>query len=118
MKDKDRWITRTIQLEDYFTSYEGMVTTLSGAELSSPGSWYNEVKQSVEETKDEVTAAIQIVEAENRGRGLYTLQVAPTSLLEYPKFAGRDSQCYFTFEEKVICCLKSNKVQRMTSRPS
>ena len=39
------------------------------------------------ETKDEVTDAIQIVEAEDRARGLYTLQVAPTSLLEYPKFA-------------------------------
>ena len=24
MKDKERWITRTIQLEDYFASYEGL----------------------------------------------------------------------------------------------
>ena len=65
-----------------------MVTTLTSAGLSSPGSRYNEVKQLVEETKDEVTAAMQIVEAEDRGRGLYTLQGVPTSLLEYPKFAG------------------------------
>ena len=42
MKDKDRWINRTLELEDDFSSYEGMVTKLSGAELSSPGSRYNE----------------------------------------------------------------------------
>ena len=70
-----------------------MVTTLTSAELSSP--LYNEVKTLVEETKDEVTAAMQIVEAKDRGRGLYTLQDAPNSLLEYPKFQGRDSRGYF-----------------------
>ena len=86
-------ILKKIQLKDNFSSYEGMVTTLATAELSSPGSRYNEVKTLVEETKDEVTAAMQIVEAEDRGRGLYTLQGAPTLLLEYPKFLGRDTQC-------------------------
>ena len=35
MKDKDRWFNRTLQLEDDFSSYKGMVTTLSSAELSS-----------------------------------------------------------------------------------
>ena len=60
-----------------------------------------------------MTSVIQIVEAEDIARGLYALQVAPASLLEYPKFAGCDTQCYFTFEEKVIHCLKSNKVPRV-----
>ena len=58
MKDKDRWINRTLQLEDNFSGYEGMVTTLSSAELSSSASRYNEIKQLVEETKAEVTDAI------------------------------------------------------------
>ena len=53
------------------------------------------------------------MESEDRARGLYTLQLAPASLLEYPKFSGRDRQCYFIFEEKVIRCLKSNKVPRI-----
>ena len=44
MKGKERWISRTIQLEDDFASYEGMVTVLASAELSSSGSLYNEVK--------------------------------------------------------------------------
>jgi hypothetical protein len=84
MKDKDRWISRTIQLEDDFSSYKGMVTTLANAELSTTGSRYLEVKTLVEETKTEVTDAMQTVEAEDRARGLYTLQTAPTFLLEYP----------------------------------
>ena len=92
MKDKERWISRTIQLEDDFASYEGMVTVLVSAELSSSGSQYNEVRQLVEGTKEHVTSAMQTVEAEDRVRGLYTLQVTPASLLEYPKFSGRDSQ--------------------------
>ena len=113
MKDKDRWISRTIQLEDDFSSYEGMVTALASAELSSTGSRYHEVKNLVEETKTEVTDAMQTVEAEDRARRLYTLQTAPTLLLEYPKISGRDTQCFFSFKEKVLRCLKSNKVLRV-----
>ena len=41
------------------------------------------------------------------------MQVARTSLQEYSKFAGRDTQCFYTFEEKVLRCLKSNKVPRV-----
>ena len=79
MKDKERWITRTIQLEDDFASYKGMVMVLARSELCSPASRYNEVREMVEGTKDHVTSAMQTVEAEDRSRGLYTLQVAPTS---------------------------------------
>ena len=61
-----------------------MVTVLASAELSSSGSLYNEVKQLVENTKEHVSSAIQIVESEDRARGLYTLQLVPDSLLEYP----------------------------------
>ena len=57
-------------------------------------------------------AAIIMVERADRDRCLYTLQPAPTSLAEYPKFSGKDSQCFFTFEEKVRRCLKSNRVPR------
>ena len=44
MKDKDRWISRTIQLEEDFSSYEGMVTTLATSELNTSGSRYLTVK--------------------------------------------------------------------------
>ena len=39
MKDKDRWISRTIQLEVDFSSYEGMVTTLATPELNNTRSF-------------------------------------------------------------------------------
>ena len=78
------------------------MTVLARSELCSQASRYNEVREMVEGTKDHVTSAMQTVEAEDRSRGLYTLQVAATSLLEYPKLSGCDSQCYFSFKEKTI----------------
>ena len=92
IKNKERWVARTIQLENDFASYEGMVTVLASGELTSSASQYNEVRQLVEGTKYHVTSAMQVVEAEDRSRGLYAVQAAPASLLEYPKFSGRDVQ--------------------------
>ena len=43
MNDKERLIFITIQLEDDFASYEGMVTVLASGVLSSSASRYNEV---------------------------------------------------------------------------
>jgi len=73
---------------------------------------YGVIKKLVEDTRDIVEAAIIMVERADRDRCLYTLQPAPTSLAEYPKFGGKDAQCFFTFEEKVRRCLKSNRVPR------
>ena len=95
MKDKDRWRSRTIQLKD-------MVTTLVPSELSTPGSRYLTVKTRVRDTKNEVKDAMQAIEAEDRAIGLYALQTAPTLPLKCPKFSGKDSECYFSFKEKVL----------------
>ena len=73
-------------MEDNFASYEVMV--LASGELSSSASRYNEIRQLVEGTMDHLTSAMQVVEAEVRSIGLYTLKVAPASLLEDPKFSG------------------------------
>ena len=105
-----RRISRTIQLADDFASYEGMVTVLAVGDLSSSSSRYNKVRLlDVEGTKDYVTSAMQVFEAEDRSTGLYT----PASLLEYPKFSGKDAQFYFNFEEKIRRCLKFNKVPQI-----
>ena len=69
----------------------------------------NEVKQLVENTKEHVSSAIQIVESEDRARGLYTLQLVPDSLLEYPKFSGCDTRCYFTFEGRISAASSPTK---------
>jgi hypothetical protein len=54
---------------------------------------------------------MQTVEAEDRARGLYTLQPAPTSPLKYPNFSGKDTECFFSFKEN-LRCFNSNKVHR------
>ena len=66
-----------------------MVTTLAASELNTSGSRYLTVKAWLEDAKQEVMDAMQIVEAEDRARGLYTLQTPPTSLLEYPNIFGQ-----------------------------
>ena len=48
---------------------------------------YNEVRLLMEGTKNHVTAIMQVDEAEDRSRGVYTFQVAPASLL-----SGKDAQ--------------------------
>ena len=83
---------------------------VASSQLQSSTPEYGVIKALVEDTRNIVDAAIIMVEQADRDRGLYTLQPAPTSLAEYPKFGGKDSQCFFTFEEKVRRCLKSNRV--------
>ena len=94
-----------------------MVATLVTSELSTPGSRYLTVKTRVRDTKNEVKDAMQTVEAEDRARGLYTLQPAPVSPLKYPNFSGEDAEYYFSFKDKVLRCFKSNKVQRADQPP-
>jgi hypothetical protein len=71
----------------------------------------------LEQTKASIDNAIAAVEAEDKRRGLYSLQTVPISLMEYPKFAGLDNQCLFQFEEKMRRCLKSNKVPLIDQVP-
>ena len=47
---------------------------------------------------------------EDKSRNLFTLEERPASLMEYPKFGGKDWQCYFQYEEKMIRALTINKV--------
>ena len=112
MSDKERWISRTIQLQSDFAAYEAQVTMVSSSDLQSSTSNYGVIKTLVEDTRDIVDQAIMVVELADKERGLFTLQPAPVSLAEYPKFAGKDAQCFFTFEEKMRRCLKANRVPR------
>ncbi len=47
---------------------------------------------------------------EDRSRNLFTLEERPASLMDYPSFGGKDWQCYFQYEEKMVRALKTNKV--------
>jgi hypothetical protein len=110
MVDKERWVKRMTQASDEFSSYKGVVTVWARDELSSSGSNYLDIHDYIEDTKVSVDSAIATVEAEDKKRGLYSLQIAPVSLMEYPKFAGLDSQCFLQFEEKMKRCLSQTKI--------
>ena len=117
MVDKERWVKRMTQASDEFSNYKATVTVWANDELSSSGSKYLDICGYIQETKVSVDSAIATVVAEDKRRGLYSLQIAPVSLMEYPKFAGLDSQCFFQFEEKMMRCLKSNRVPLIDQVP-
>ena len=48
-----------------------MVTVSNTGELSSSSSRYNEVRLPLDDTKNHVTAATEVVEAEDKSRGFY-----------------------------------------------
>ena len=64
---------------------------VASSELTSSSSKYGVVKVLVEDARNIVNAAVMMVEQADRVRGLYTLQPAPASLAEYPKFSGKDT---------------------------
>jgi hypothetical protein len=117
MVHRERWITRMTQVKDEFSEYKSCVTVWARDDLSRSGSNYLELDDYIEDTKARVDDTIAMVEAEDKRRGLYSLQVAPVSLMEYPKFAGLDSQCFLKFEDKMRRSLKSNKVPLIDQVP-
>ena len=62
MRDKERWISRSIQLESDFCSYKAQVSLVASSELTNPTSRYGVIKGLVEDTSTIVEAAIIMVE--------------------------------------------------------
>ena len=50
-----------------------------------------------------------MIRTEDTDCNLCTLEHPPTSLMQYPKFGGAESQCHFKWEERMIRALKTNK---------
>ena len=58
MRDKDRWITITIQLQSDFSSYEAQVLMVANSQLQSSTSEYGVIIKLVEDTRNFVEVAI------------------------------------------------------------
>ena len=86
-----------------------MVETWFMDQISQPGSEYSNLKNEVEDFNSEFLEAISTIKEQDRDRNLGNLEKAPTSLMDYPKFKGQDSQCYFKLEVKMIRALKTNR---------
>ena len=110
MKEKGSWRKMLSQLKREFTKYKALVRKEAEEDLEDPTSEYTEVAESVGNVEEKVRRAIKEMDIANEKRRLYSLEDRPTSLMEYPKFSGKDSQCFYTFQEKMEEALVANKV--------
>ena len=110
MKEKGSWRKMLSQLKREFTKYKALVRKEAEEDLEDPTSMYTEVANSVGNVEEKVRVAIKEMDIENENRRLYSLEDRPTSLMEYPKFSGKDTQCFYTFQEKMEEALVANKV--------
>ena len=78
--------------------------------MVDPGSNYKKLEKEVEEFTDKFGDILIELASEDKRRNLLTLEDRPASLMDYPIFGGKDSQCYFKYEEEMRRALKVNKV--------
>ena len=104
------WNTRKLKIGEYFQDFEGMVTTWEPTQLLTVGSDFKILQEEVEDFETNFSNAIHSIEKQDGDRNLGSLEKAPTSLMDYPPFAGLDSQCYLKWEEKMIRALRVNRV--------
>ena len=74
------------------------------------GSDFQSLQLEVENFCIDFSNAIDRIKKQDVDRNLGSLEKAPTSLMDYPVFAGLDSQCYLRWEEKMIRALRVNRV--------
>ena len=72
-----------------------MVEAWHPDQLTQPDSDYKNLRTEVEDFITDFTGVFNTIRKQERDRNLVTLEKAPTSLMDYPIFAGLDSQCYF-----------------------
>ena len=110
MRQTDGWKTRKLEIGKNFLSYKAMMETWHPSQLSSPGSVFKNLESEIEEFDEKFEDVMIELRREDKSRNLFTLEERPASLMEYPLFGGKDWQCYFQYEEKMIRALKINKV--------
>ena len=104
MKKMDTWEAMMENLQQEFTKYEGLVMVNAEHEIrddesedSDAETEYSQVRRLVGRAAERVEETRKDVEHEDEERKLYSLQDRPVSLMEYPKFNGKDTQCFYTF---------------------
>ena len=104
------WKGRKLKIGEYFQDFEGMVTTWEPSQLLTLGSDFKILQLEVKDFDTDFSNAIDSIKKQDVDRNLGSLEKAPTSLMDYPPFAGLDSQCYLKWEEKMIHALLVNRV--------
>ncbi len=104
------WKARKLKIGENFQDFEVMITFWEPTELHTDGSDFKILQLEVEDFDTNFSNAIYAIEKQDIDRNLGSLEKAPTSLMDYPHFAGLDSQCYLKWEEKMIRALRVNRV--------
>jgi len=91
---------RRLKLGETFLSYKAMVETWFHEQLETPDSEFKKMEKEMKAFDETFVDTIYLIKEEDSKRNLFTLEERPTSLMEYPHFGGKDTQCYFRFEEK------------------
>ena len=97
-------------MDETFLKYKAMVKTYQASQMDDPSSNYRKLEKEMEEFTDKFDDILIELASEDKRRNLLTLEDRPASLMDYPTFGGKDSQCYFKYEEKMMRALRVNKV--------
>ena len=101
MQAKQEWVKRMADAKEDYMMYKTLVTTLSPEMLTDEESDFRQLTDHYELVKKTLEDALEAVEEEDTKRNLFTLDKGVTSKLEYPKFSGKSSECFFKFKEKM-----------------
>ena len=77
--------------------------------MDDPDSVFKKLEKRVERFESTFEGAVGEIEEQDEIRNLVTLEERPASLMDYPAFGGKDHQCLFLYEEKMLRALRANK---------
>ena len=110
MNSKAEWKNTLDQVIQDFQKFKVLVATNDPDQMKDSESKFSLLKEQVNLAQTCYEKAIVEIEEEDAGRNIYTLDKDVVSKLEYPRFAGRSSECFIKFKEKFERALRSNRV--------
>ena len=110
MRKVEGWEARKLAIGENFLHYTAMVQTWFSNQVNDPSSDFKKLEKEVEKFAKKFETVMAELEEQDQERNLFTLEERPASLMDYPRFSGKDKQCYFQFEEKMTRALRVNKV--------
>ena len=84
-----------MEVGNLFLTYKAWFKTHHTDLMDDPQSSYRKMKKEVENFNDKFEEVLAELDGEDKKQNLFTLEDGPASIIEFPQFGGKDSQCYF-----------------------
>ena len=110
------WNDRKLKISEQFLEYRAMMETWQPSQVSIPDSDYQRLEKEVKAFEKDLIKAIGEIKNQDEEKNLGSLEKAPTSLMDYPQFAGLESQCFFQWEEKFQIHLRKSQMPMLALR--